>query len=459
MNQNRSSVSTQTFAFFGKGVQEFSVEKKGVRDAEGQLYLTGSRGCLSMSGGGGGGSLLLLAVNECEDVDSQIFKILNSGQIQHVKSGLCLDVTINATSTTTTTNSPLVFNTCNSQDTTQRFRINDAPLYFEFPKLPGGPYRSYPWTGTGILLPLDPANNYKAQVLICGGSMNNQPPYISSNTVPAMRSCGLIDPETPNANWTTDTNIHMPTPRVLGDLLHLPDGTILNINGAKQGMAGWDLGRSPNLEAELFIPTSAITITGTTTAGTLSNPWQRLNSSNIPRMYHSSAMLLPDGRVIIAGSAPNSPTDKTYPAMYKTEHRVEYFHPPYLTSGLPRPVIDAASFLEGVVWIYNQVGTLHVRASPVGCPLEFSLIQPGFRTHSTGHGQRFVWLRKRGLKEGGAGAGGYKEGDYAVMSPPTAQIAPPGWYLLFALCNGVPSEAVWVQIGGDPAGIAEYYKS
>jgi hypothetical protein len=244
-------------------------------------------------------------------------------------------------------------------------------------------------------------------------------------------------------------------------MLHLPDGTILNINGAKRGMAGWDLGREPNLEAELLISSPSSGNNGT--GGGLTYQWRRLNSTTIPRMYHSSAILLPDGRVLISGSAPNSPTDTFYPAMYKTEYRVEYFLPPYLTTTSPRPVFDASSH-ERIG--YNEVMTVHVKAEPLDCPLEFALLQSGFRTHSIGHGQRHIWLVKRSLMDlnpsssssnGTSSSSTYKLGDYALRSPPTPEIAPPGFYMLFALCNGVPSEATWLQIGGDPANLAGYY--
>ncbi|KAJ3412606.1 hypothetical protein HDV05_000474 [Chytridiales sp. JEL 0842] len=426
-NQNDTAVSEQTFAFFGEGVQLFKGDN--VReDREGRLVLTSLRGCLARTGSGGG----VLSVQECNLADdNQVFRLTTRGSIVHKNTNGCL-LAKNSTV-------PFVFSPCNADTSAQRFRFVDSPLYFEFPKLPGGPHRSYPWTGMSAMLPLDPAENYEAKVLICGGSDNNLPPYTTSPNVPALKSCGMIRPDQPDATWSTGPDLHMLSPRVMGDLVNLPDGTILALNGAKQGMAGWDLGRSPNLDAELFIPTS-------------SQKWRKLNSTTIPRLYHSSSMLLPDGRVLVAGSSPNSPTDKSYPALYKVEYRVEYFHPPYLTSNLPRPVFKAVS-KEQVG--YNETWTVHVDSDPPECPLEFSLVHVGFRTHSMSHGQRMIWLVKRSLREGSTD---YKVGDYAVMSPPTPQIAPPGYYLLFGLCNGVPSVGVWVQVGGDPAGVAEYYK-
>ncbi|KAJ3410744.1 hypothetical protein HDV05_003283 [Chytridiales sp. JEL 0842] len=434
MNQNVSAVSEQTFAFLSSGISKFdtAIHRTGVfaERGEGVVYHTGSKGCLQATGDGGVG------LTRCVDGErGQVWRWESGrGRLVSVGTGECLGV---GDSTR-----PLSLSPC-SETSQQAFRFETTPLYFEFPKLPGGPWRSYPWTGAGILLPLDPYDNYEPSVLVCGGSINNQPPYVSSNTVPAQKSCGLIYPERPDADWITGPDVDMPTPRVMGDMLHLPDGTLLNLNGAQLGMAGWDMGRSPNLEAELFLPRNP-----------RGSQWQRLNSTTIPRMYHSSALLLPDGRVLVAGSAPNSPTDRNWPSMYKDEHRVEYFHPPYLTANAPRPSFRAVSVVEEVG--YNQTFTVSVSTfGKESCALEFSLIQPGFRTHSTGHNQRLVWLRARGME--GVVPGG-KAGDWAVVSPPTAEVAPPGYYMLFAVCDGIPSEAVWIQIGGDPAGIASYFK-
>lgn len=92
----------------------------------------------------------------------------------------------------------------------------------------------------------------------------------------------------------------------------LPDGTFLIVNGAHQGVAGFGLGTDPNLGALLYDPTLPVN--------------QRisvLNTTIVPRMYHSEvlefdqlifvsdscfqAILLPDGRVLISGSDPQTP--------------------------------------------------------------------------------------------------------------------------------------------------------
>lgn len=91
----------------------------------------------------------------------------------------------------------------------------------------------------------------------------------------------------------------------------LPDGTIFICNGATQGYAGFGLANNPNLNAVLYDPTQP--------AG---SRFSVLNNTIVARMYHSEAILLPDGRVLISGSDPqtNNP-DGT--VKYPEEFRIE----------------------------------------------------------------------------------------------------------------------------------------
>jgi len=54
---------------------------------------------------------------------------------------------------------------------------------------------------------------------------------------------------------------------------------------------------------------------------------------------------------------------------------------------------------------------------------------------------------QRLLKLGGTSVGA--AGKYTVTStaPPSATIAPAGYYMLFAVVNGAPSDASWVKVG------------
>ena len=91
-------------------------------------------------------------------------------------------------------------------------------------------------------------------------------------------------------------------------MVPLPDGTVLIVNGAHQGLAGFASATDPNMNAVLYDPSLP--------AG---SRFSILGSTTIARMYHSEATLLPDGRVLISGS---DPLDNNFPEEYRVEVRL-----------------------------------------------------------------------------------------------------------------------------------------
>jgi hypothetical protein len=94
-------------------------------------------------------------------------------------------------------------------------------------------------------------------------------------------------------------------------MVSLPDGTVMIMNGAYHGAAGFGLAEDPNLTAILYDPTQPV-----------GSRFTILNQSIVARMYHSEATLLPDGRVLVSGSDPqtNWPNGT---ARYPEEFRIE----------------------------------------------------------------------------------------------------------------------------------------
>jgi hypothetical protein len=80
------------------------------------------------------------------------------------------------------------------------------------------------------------------------------------------------------------------------NMVPLPDGTFLIVNGAMSGEAGFGLASNPNFVAYLYDPTQA-----------LSQRISILNTTIVPRLYHSEAVLMPDASVLISGSDPQTP--------------------------------------------------------------------------------------------------------------------------------------------------------
>src|ERR1700677_306446 len=95
-------------------------------------------------------------------------------------------------------------------------------------------------------------------------------------------------------------------------MVALPDGKFMIMNGAQQGLAGFDSADNPNLSALLYDPSQSV-------GGRISI----LNVTTIARLYHSEATLLSDSTVLVSGSDPN-PYDAT--PKFPEERRLEVYH-------------------------------------------------------------------------------------------------------------------------------------
>ncbi|KAJ3111109.1 hypothetical protein HDU96_005999 [Phlyctochytrium bullatum] len=294
-------------------------------------------------------------------------------------------------------------------------------LIRELPKIPGtvtggrgNPLgeggRTYPNSAAGVILPIYPPYNDPLEVMFCGGGVGVNRP--------AIENCVRIKPEVEGDDWKIE---RMPSGRILMNLVALPDLTFLIVNGAATGVAGFGTAKDPVGQAYIYDP---------------SRPENQrislLDWSDIPRMYHSGAQLLHDGRVLIYG---NSPADSRYPRDY----RLEMFKPPYLTSGAARPRLSVDD--GGVEKAFAHGATITVTAKIPSGNLETvraSLISPGGNTHYTHMGQRWVELR---VQSNG--------GDKFTLGalPSNEYLLPPGNYLLHILDGLTPSEGIWVRIG------------
>lgn len=155
------------------------------------------------------------------------------------------------------------------------------------------------------MLPLTPGNNWTATVLFCGGSDLAPAQWtagLDMTQVAASASCVTISPDV-ERQWKE--NDDLPDGRVMGNFILLPDGTLFLVNGANVGTAGygtepWTKGDS-YADQPLFKP---LVYNPDAPAGSRFSS-AGLGVSTIPRMYHSTATLLPDGAVFIAGSSPH----------------------------------------------------------------------------------------------------------------------------------------------------------
>ncbi|GLJ15874.1 hypothetical protein SUGI_0262090 [Cryptomeria japonica] len=307
---------------------------------------------------------------------------------------------------------------------------NNNTVLREYPPMPGGVARSYPATGSSVLLPLDGNLGYAdVSVLICGGAKANAFALANKGTfLPAATSCGRLRVSDPDPQWEME---EMPAPRVMADMLLLPTGDVLLINGAKNGTAGWFLGRNPALHPLVYRPKWAP-----------SQRFLRLAKAHIPRMYHSTAHLLPDGRILVGGSNPNV-FYNFQDVLFPTELSLEAFSPPYLAPQFAsrRPNI---SFYENNIMSYGSSFLVEFsiqESDPiVEDRISVSLIAPSFTTHSYSMNQRMLKLSISQFVIFPFSC------QVTVATPPSKNLAPPGYYLLFVLYKGIPSSAIWVQL-------------
>jgi hypothetical protein len=181
----------------------------------------------------------------------------------------------------------------------------------------------------------------------------------------------------------------------------LPNGTVFETGGA---LANRD---QPVFEASMYNPATNQFVPGMAT-------------DPVPRGYHSSAFLLPDGRVMAIG---NNPGDGEF------DMRISIYSPPYLFHGA-RPQITS---LASTQWGYGKTQQITVNQEVVSA----ELIRPSAVTHSSDPNQRYVALPMT--------VSGNNIGLNVTSNP---NIAPPGWYMLFVTnANGVPSVAKWVHLG------------
>lgn len=207
----------------------------------------------------------------------------------------------------------------------------------------------------------------------------------------------------------------------------LPDGTYLIANGGQHGVAGFGLGGSPNYNAVIYDPTKPVN--------------QRMSvmaNTTVARLYHSEAIVLLDGRVMISGSDPTG-NYQSNAGNFPEEYRVEVFSPPYLLSGATRPTFT----ITNKDWNYGS--SITFTSSVTG--VKVSLLGSVGSTHGNSMGQRtfFPAVSCSGTS-------------CTVTAPPNAHICPPGWYMMFVLNGPTPSVGQFVRIGGDPAALGNWPK-
>jgi len=152
------------------------------------------------------------------------------------------------------------------------------------------------------------------------------------------------------------------------------------------------------------------------------------------RLYHSNALLLPDGSVLVSGGGATSPTPTTDPN--KNNLNAEIYYPPYLfTTNGARAARPVVSNTPG--WIdIGKTFAIDVTANAASVS-RVTLVKTGSMSHSFNMDQRFLDLT---FNASGS--------HVAIQAPTRAGEAPPGYYMLFVFNEaGVPSVAKIIRMG------------
>ena len=259
--------------------------------------------------------------------------------------------------------------------------------------------RSY---GSSVLLPLLPPS-YTPRVMNFGGGS------------PATATTETIDLSAASPNWTPGPN--MSTGRIQMNAILLPNGKVL----AEGGSVNNESPDNPGKTADLYDP--------------VSNSMSSAGTAAYSRLYHSTALLLPDATVVSMGSNPG-PRGSYEPA-------IEIYTPPYLYDSsdhlitTKRPQITSQPFTAP--FAYNT--PFEVSYTSSASIASAVLVRLGSVTHAFNMEQRVI-----GLCGSTSPCSGLSN-TLNLTTPLNGNIAPPGYYMLFLIDSaGVPSAATFMQL-------------
>lgn len=340
----------------------------------------------------------------------------------------------------------------------------NANVETPLPDMPGRVIRVYPASGAVAMLPLTPANNYTPTILFCGGSDMPDPdwgnysyPAINTWLYPASSDCQRLTPEPADGSapvYEQDDN--MLQGRSMGQFIILPNGQMLVINGGLNGTAGYAT-NTPQTPSYSDMPYGMSLASGPVGQPAIYDPTQPkgqrwsnagLASSQIARLYHSSAILLPDASVLVAGSNPN--VDVNLTTVFPTEYRAEIFYPSYFQAttrpaptGMPTTISYGGNPFDITIPASSYSGSSNDAASNA----TVVLVRGGFTTHAMNMGQRFMQLNNTYTVQ--------SDGTivlHCAQAYPNPNIFQPGPALLFVNINGIPSNGTMVIVGSGQTG-------
>lgn len=199
--------------------------------------------------------------------------------------------------------------------------------------------------------------------------------------------------------------------RFQSEVVQLPDGRIL--------VAGGETEASPPP-----VPTTLGIVKWTDIYDPSGDTWRRVADTNHFREYHAVTLLVPDGRVLTTGGT------RIKFQVGPTSNDIEAFSPPYLFRGV-RPEITSVSSTQP-----RRGDTMMLGISPDTQITSAVLLGIQTTTHWVDAGVP----RRQVLPVVQA------DGQVEIVLPTDPNLLPLGHYMLFAMVDDIPSEAVVVQV-------------
>jgi hypothetical protein len=249
------------------------------------------------------------------------------------------------------------------------------------------------------------------KILYVGGGVDSV--FARDTLFPPTASAEVIDLNQSAPAWRTVPPMAFPRRQLNATIL--ADGSVL-VTGGTRG-AGFNNQAAAVRAAELWNPKT--------------ESWTTMASESRNRTYHSSAILLPNGRVLSTGSGEGGGV-----AFANSELSAQVFTPPYLFKAdgslAPRPSITSAPSRLS----YGQSFT--IQTPNAGSISRGSLIRLSSVTHGFNQSQLIFLLAVKATNST----------TLTTVAPARGALAPPGPYMLFLINGaGVPSVAKMVTVG------------
>lgn len=284
---------------------------------------------------------------------------------------------------------------------------------YQDPKVSLSDSAYFDWNRPAVLLPLLPAEDYRVRVLHVGG------------VTPRKLDLGTASPAwLPTTARVTSISGR---DRQHSNAVLLPTGEVCVVGGVNNTGNGQDPSspppEDPVLEAEVYSPG----INWNTGKYSGMDSWSVKEAGVHARNYHSTALLLPNGKVWVAGgntngSSGNPDQELTLSNGAKKNlgiKTIELYEPDYIATANRIQITDSPKVLT-----FNEPFVIEIDR-PTTNVRYVAMVRAGSATHSTNNDQRFVALTIN-ARSGNT---------LNVTAPPSGNIAPPGHYMIWVVDN------------------------